>query len=158
MSGPHGGLPLTGPPPVDAAAVLLPPGIEPQVLAVIWATVDVERVLAGIGLPVEELADDRLLGAAVRVVRPPDGEPIALLEPRTEGRIAATLAHAGEGPAGRYVVAEDGLAGVSARASASGIVLSRIEEGPFGPSLLVLGAAAGPHLVLVDRPAGTIDR
>lgn len=145
-------------PSVDALAALLLPGSEPQVLAVIWATVDAERVLAGTGLPAVQLGDDQLLGAAVRLVRPPDDEPIALLEPRTEGRIAATLAHAGEGPAGRYVVAVDGLASVSVRAARSGIVLSRAEDGPFGPSALVLGAAAGPHLVLVDRPAGTIDR
>ncbi len=155
---PPGGAPQAGPPPVDAVAALLPPGKEPDVLAVIWATVDAERVVAGIGLPAVELAEDPLLGAAVRLVRPPEGEPIALLEPRTEGRIAATLARAGEGPAGRYVVAEGGLAGVSARASASGIVLSRTEEGPFGPSVLVLGVVTDPHLVLVDRPAGTIDR
>jgi hypothetical protein len=136
----------------------LPPGAELHVLAVIWATVDAERVLAGIGLPAVELEDDQLLGAAVRLVRPSDGAPIALLEPRTEGRIAATLAHAGEGPAGRYVVAVDGLASVLALAAASGVVLSPAEDGPFGRSVLVLAAAAGPHLVLVDRPAGTIDR
>jgi 2-polyprenyl-6-methoxyphenol hydroxylase-like FAD-dependent oxidoreductase len=140
-------------------AALLPGGVEPQVLAVIWATVDVERALAGIGLPGAELPDDQLLGALVRLVRPSDGDPIALLEPRTEGRIAATLARSGEGPVGRYVVAAEGLVSVVRRAAASGVALSDEEDGPFGRSRLVLaGPSSGPHLVLVDRPAGTIDR
>lgn len=145
--------------PAPDTAALFPGGAEPQVLAVIWATVDVERLLAGIGLPSVELPDDPLLGALVRLVRPPGDEPIALLEPRTEGRLAATLARFGEGPAGHYVVAPEGLAAAIARAAAAGIVLTRPEEGPFGPSVLVLhGDPVGPHLVLVDRPAGTIDR
>ena len=150
---------MSGSPATDVLALLLPSGTEPVVLAVIWATVDVERALAGIGVPGDELPDDRLLGAAVRLVRRPAAEPIALLEPRTEGRIAATLAKSGEGPAGRYVATPDGFANVRARADTAGIALSREEGGPFGRSVLVLdGTPAGPHLVLVDRPAGTIDR
>ena len=149
---------MSGPPPDDAAATLLPAGTDPHVIAVIWATVDIDRVVAGIGLPAVELPDDPLFGAFVRLVRPPDADPIALLEPRTEGRIAETLARAGEGPVGRYVVAVDGLARVADRAAAAGLALSRIEEGPFGPSAIVLGGPpAGPHLVLVDRPTGTIE-
>ena len=139
-------------------ARLLPPDSEPRVLAVIWATVDFDRVLAGIGLAAEALPDDRLLGAAVRLVRPPDGEPIALLEPTTEGRIAATLAQVGEGPAGQYVLATGGLSSIVVRADA-GIGFKRADDGPFGPSILVLGGPpAGPHVVLVAAPAGTIDR
>jgi hypothetical protein len=138
---------------------LLPAGSRVDVVAFIWATVDLDRVIAGFGLPAEALADDKLLGAAVRLVRPPGAEPIALLEPATEGRLAATLAHRGEGPAGHYVLATDGLSSVVARAAAAGIKVKRADEGPFGPSALVLGgAAAGPLLVIVDRPAGTIDR
>jgi hypothetical protein len=140
-------------------ARLLPAGGEPRVLAVIWATVDVDRVLAGIGLAAEALPDDELLGAAVRLARPLDGEPIALLEPTTEGRIAATLAQSGEGPAGQYVLATGGLSSLVERAAAAGIGIKRADEGPFGPSVLVLGGpVAGPHLVLVAGPAGTIDR
>lgn len=138
--------------------MLLPAGTEPRVLAVIWATVDTERVLAGIGLPAVELADDRLLGASVRLVQPAAGVPIALLEPRREGRLAATLARAGEGPAGRYVVASDGLANITTRAAAAGIALSRTADGPFGPSVLVIGGAPdNHHVILVERPPGTID-
>ncbi len=138
---------------------LLPAGTRADVLAVIWATVDLDRVVAGIGLPAEALADDKLLGAAVRLVHPPGAEPIAFLEPTTEGRLARTLAQKGEGPAGHYALATDGLSNVVARAAAAGIGMKRAADGPFGPSALVLGgAAAGPHLVIVDRPAGTIDR
>ena len=144
-------------PATDAVAALYPVGTDPDLVAVIWATVDIDRVVAGIGLPSVELPDDPLLGAAVRLVRPPDGEPIALLEPRTEGLIAATLARSGEGLAGRYVAAPAGLLSIAERAAAAGVALSRVAEGPFGPSALVLGAPAGPHLVLVDRPPGTID-
>ncbi len=140
-------------------AQLLPPDSEPRVLAVIWATVDADRVLAGIGLPAEALADDSLLGAAVRLVRPLDGEPIALVEPTTEGLIALTLARSGEGPAGQYVLATGGLSNLVGRAAAAGIGIKRADDGPFGPSVLVLGGPpAGPHVVLVAAPAGTIDR
>jgi hypothetical protein len=105
------------------------------------------------------LADDPLLGATVRLVRPTDGDPIAILEPNTEGRLAAALARSGEGPAGQYIVAAGGLGGVVPRAAAAGVSLSREEAGPFGRSVLVLdGLPGGPHLVLVDPPAGTIDR
>jgi len=146
--------PLHGP--IEA---LLPAGSRVDVLAVIWATVDLDRVIAVIGLAAEALADDKLLGAAVRLVRPPGAEPIALLEPTTEGRLAATLAHRGEGPAGQYVRATDGLASVVARAAPAGIRIKRADDGPFGPSALVLGGpAVGPLLVIVDRRAGTIDR
>lgn len=151
---------MTIEPSVEAViARLLPADSEPRVLAVIWATVDVDRVLAGIGLTAEALPNDTLLGAAVRLARPLDGEPIALLEPTTEGRIAATLAQMGEGAAGQYVLATGGLPGVVDRAAAAGIGIKRADDGPFGPSVLVLGGPpAGPHVVLVAGPAGTIDR
>ncbi len=151
---------MTLQPSLEAVIVrLLPVGSQPRVLAIIWATVDVDRVLAGIGLAAEELPDDRLLGAAVRLVHPLGGEPIAFLEPTTEGRIAATLAQSGEGPAGQYILATDGLSSLVVRAAAAGIAIKRADDGPFGPSALVLGGpAAGPHIVLVAGPAGTIER
>ena len=38
------------------------------------------------------------------------------------------------------------------RAAAAGIALSRVEPGPFGPSVLVLGRpVTGPHLIVVER-------
>jgi hypothetical protein len=138
---------------------LLTAGTRAEVVAVIWATVDVDRVVAEFGLPAEALPDDTLLGAVVRLVRPPGAEPIALLEPTTEARLAATLAKSGEGPAGQYILATDGLSSVIARATATGMSTKRADHGPFGPSALVLGGpATGPHLIIVERPAGTIDR
>ena len=138
---------------------LLPAGSHVEVVAVIWATVDLDRLVAEMGLPAESLPDDTLLGATVRLVRPPGEDAIALLEPTTEGRLAATLAKSGEGPAGHYVRATDGLARVIAHATATGIGMKRANDGPFGPSALVLGGpATGPHLIIVDRSAGTIDR
>lgn len=149
---------MSWPPTNGAVAALLAVGAEPDVLAIIWATVDTDRVLAGIGAAADKLPDDPLLGAAVRLVRPPAGHAIAILEPSTEGRLAETLARSGEGPAGHYIATTDGLTDVATRAAEAGIVLSRVERGPFGPSVLVLGSSrAGPHLVLVDRSAGTID-
>jgi len=130
-----------------------------RVLAVIWATVDRDRVVADLRLPVEFLADDRLLGASVALVRPADGDPIAVLEPLMEGRIAATLARHGEGLAGEYVEAPVGPAAITAAAAAAGLDIGRSGDGPFGRSVLVLGGPVdGPHLVLVEGPAGTIGR
>jgi hypothetical protein len=128
--------------------------------AEIWATVDLERTLAELGI--EGLAasaaavarPDPLLGARVLIVPAgPDGPRRAFAEPTTEGRLAATLARHGEGPVGRYVVVGD-LDAARARATAAGIPVSRIEAGPFGPSMLVLiGPVSGPHLILCDPAA-----
>jgi hypothetical protein len=133
---------------------------EPRrTLAEIWATVDLARALRALGATGEVLPDEPLLGAAVRLVRRESGPPIALLEPITEGRLAAGLARFGEGPAGRYVVASDGLAPAIRDFAARGVHVSRPVDGPFGRAVLVLGGpVAGPHLVLVDPAAGTIDR
>jgi hypothetical protein len=131
----------------------------PVVVATILATVDLDRRLADAGLVGEPLADDPHLGAAVRLTHPPDGDRIAFLEPVTEGRLARTLARNDEGPAGQYVAAADGLDAAIARAVGAGVSLSAVADGPFGRSVLVRdGSASGPHLVIVERPAGTIAR
>jgi hypothetical protein len=135
------------------------PPNERRVLAVIWATVDRERVLADLDLAAERLADDPHLGASVSLVRPADGDPIAILEPVTEGRLAATLARRGEGPAGEYVEAPLPLEAIGGAAAAAGLVIGRPADGPFGRSVIVLpGRPGGPHLVLVEPSAGTIRR
>jgi hypothetical protein len=127
------------------------------VLASIWATVDLGRRLDGPGLPLPtaEPSDDPLLGAWVVVMAPDaEGSRLAIAEPNTEGRLAATLARHGEGLAGRYVAVADGLAIARSRAADAGIAVSRVEEGPFGPSMLVLiGPVSGPHLILCDPAA-----
>lgn len=151
----------------DRLRRLLPPGAAAATIALIWATVDVERALAALAeagpaggpLAGEPLRDDPLLGAGGRLVRPPDGDPIALLEPTTEGRLAATLVRSGEGPAGRYAESPVGLDLLAARAVETGIGLGPPADGPFGRAVLVQGGPShGPHLVLVEPPAGTIAR
>jgi hypothetical protein len=138
------------------------PGSPPagrRVLAVIWATVDRDRILARLLSTGENLADDPLLGASVTLVRPADGDPIAILEPVTEGRLAASLARHDEGPAGEYVEAPIPLDALGAAATAAGLAVSRAADGPFGRAVLVLSpAVVAPHFVLVERPPGTIGR
>jgi hypothetical protein len=164
-----------------------------RTLAVIWATVELERARAELvragavraaeapaavegaaearasvegaatGSASAELAvtavEDPHLGARVLVLpAAEDGAPVALAEPSTEGRLAATLARHGEGPAGRYVLAPAGLDAVRTLAAAAGISISRPAIGPFGSSVLVLaGRVAGPHLILVDPPGFLVD-
>ena len=144
-----------------ARALAGPDGVE---LATIWATVDLERTLRGLGVTGEDatravVAADRspdvLLGARVVHVPARDGRPsLAVAEPTTEGRLAATLARHDEGPVGRYVAVGDGLAAARDRAARAGIAVTRVESGPFGPSILVLlGPVTGPHLILCEPTA-----
>jgi hypothetical protein len=136
--------------PAAAFEHLIGPG--GMTLATIWATVDLERTLAQRHLPVTVSAIDTLLGARVVVVLGAElGPPVAVAEPSTEGRLAATLARHGEGPAGRYVAVTDDLGRAGDRARTAGIALSRLGDGPFGPSMLVLtGSATRPHLILCN--------
>lgn len=131
-----------------------------RVLAVIWATVDRDRLLVEAGwAPAMALPDDPFLGASVAEVRSATGETIAVVEPATEGRLAATLARHGEGPIGEYVETPIPLDTIGPAAAAAGLVVSRPAAGPFGRSVIVLsGPVSGPHLVLVERSAGTIAR
>ena len=73
------------------------------VVARIWQTVDVDRTVADLALPAEPIADDEVLGARGVLVRPPEEPPLVIVEPSTEGRLAAALARHGEGDAGTYV-------------------------------------------------------
>jgi hypothetical protein len=126
------------------------PPDAPRLLALGVATVDVERAAGSFGGLVEWLPDDVLLGA--RVAR--SAEPrVVLLEPATEGRLAATLARAGEGPAALYLeVASQQLGMAIARLGARGAT-TVAGAGPLGSQLLVrAGPPWGPHLVLVGRP------
>ena len=144
------------------AALLIDPG-PVTTLATMWATVDRERARSAVGGIAEELPGDEHLGAWVTLLAhdAADEPPIALLEPSTEGRLAAWLARNGEGPAGRYVgvgaaAAFDGLA---SKATALGLGVTPVAGGPFGPSRLVIRrSTSAPNLVLVDRRPGTIGR
>jgi hypothetical protein len=137
--------------------------LEP--LADIWATVELERALAERGRRPDEASGavpDPHLGARVVVIAPVDGRrdgvasapALALAEPTTEGRLAASLARNGEGPAGRYLALPDPdtIDAYRGRAHAMGVAISRVEAGPFGPSVLLLAQpVAGPHLIVVER-------
>jgi hypothetical protein len=134
-------------------------GYSWPVVARIWRTVDVERTVATLGLAAEPLANDELLGAQGVLVRPADGPPVAILEPATEGRLAATLARAGEGDGGFYAAPPEGLDAVRAM----GVPLGPEATGPFGRSALlrpgpvVPGPGTMPFVILVEGPAATID-
>jgi ribosomal protein S18 acetylase RimI-like enzyme len=97
-----------------------------------WATVDLDRAAdelateAGLdGSLVRTAPEDAALGARARRLDLPDG-PLILLEPRTEGRLAAALARHGEGPVAIYLAATDGVqdAGGAGSAAAAGPVLA----------------------------------
>lgn len=131
----------------------LDPAGSLEVLAAIHATVDLERSLVEHGLTPAAAArsvPDELLGA--RVVLVGGGSTrIAVAEPSTEGRLAATLARHGEGIVGRYLRAPFSLAEVRTRASAAGVVLSRPAAGPFGDEVVVVGSGLGGlPVILVD--------
>ena len=102
---------------------------------------------------VRSAADDTLLGARCRIVVTVDGPWIVLLEPSTEGRLAASLARHGPGPVVEYLApAAPGEEAVAAAARAR-IPLSPPAGGPLGKERLVLGNPAwGPHLILLDEP------
>ncbi len=150
------------PPAGRGAAVAETAAGQPMLAGVGWATVDLDRAEAEL---------DPWLGVR-DVVRPADGvEPhlgararcrgagglpagvFVMLEPSTEGRLAASLARFGEGPCTLYLEPAEGLAAWRRAASARGILTSAVRSGPLGPSsLLIARRAAGPHLVIVDHP------
>jgi len=132
---------------------------RPTFLGVGWATVDLDRAAAGFAHPPEPLADDRLLGARCRLVA---GQPaLVLLEPINEGRLAASLARWGEGPAALYVAipgaGESVLASYLATLRSRSVQVSAPADGPFGSAVVVRGGTAwGPHVVLIA--AGAAER
>ncbi|MBF6604029.1 MAG: hypothetical protein IVW53_00390 [Chloroflexi bacterium] len=136
-----------------------PSGPEPDglravdIVAIGWATVDADRAAGGAAL--EPRPRDPHLGAiALLLVGPsaPEALPVALLEPDTEGRIAATLARHGEGPAALYVRADVDLTAQLESIRRIGGRATTVADGPFGPSALVLDdRPSGPHLILVGR-------
>ena len=116
-----------------------------------WATVDLHRAAAELTAAFPEAGpfapgpEERLLGANAWIGRPAP-TAVVLLEPNTEGRLAATLARQGEGPAVLWV-----------RGRIDG-PLSAPRDGPFGRERLVLGGRlGGQHLLVVEGSAGTID-
>lgn len=132
--------------------------------AIGWATVDADRATAelrgvlelpdieAVALP----ADGPLGASCLRLERGDDGPALVLLEPTTEGRLAAALARRGEGVAVAWVAPGLDDTRLLARANLGGLVLSAVGRGPFGTERLVLGGPPwGPHLVLT-APGATM--
>jgi hypothetical protein len=121
--------------------------VSDRLVAVGWATVDLERPAAGwrrsLATDVLRRGTDPHLGARVAAVDGVGG--LVLLEPNTEGRLAASLARHGEGPAALYVRSSR----TAAELRSGGIPLSAVDEGPFGPQVLVVGPRFGPHVIVV---------
>ena len=127
-----------------------------RAIAVGWATVEIDRaattLAAELGISVAAFlpaADSIVLGARCRVAYGvlPDGQPLAILEPLTEGRLAASLARRGEGPVATWSRAGESWHGT--RASAA-------RPGPFGFERLEPGPAHGPFSLLIEDEPGTI--
>ena len=125
-------------------------------MAVGWATVDLERAVSeltrDLALPADsftEAVDSVTLGARGRVAPAAiDGETaVVILEPSTEGRLAAFLARHGEGPAAIWFLADGGAIGE--------VWVDRL--GPFGPERLAPGGPVEDVLrFLVLAGPGTI--
>lgn len=127
-----------------------------RAIAVGWATVDLDRAAADLaaelGISVAAFlpaADSVVLGARCRVAYGvlPDGEPLAILEPLTEGRLAASLARNGEGPAATWSRSAEWWHGTRA---------SGARPGPFGFERLETGPAHGPFSLLIEDEPGNI--
>ncbi|MFN8521120.1 MAG: hypothetical protein U0667_17420 [Chloroflexota bacterium] len=108
----------------------------PRLLAVGWATVDLGRTLDDLGVSHRPpTVDEPLLGARGSRV---DAGPVAVivLEPSTEGRLAAALARRGEGVCALYVGATAGPSSAD-RATALGLPGRLLpHDHPWGPFVI----------------------
>jgi hypothetical protein len=135
-----------------AGAIARQPWIEGlPIVGIGWATVELdraERELVGLGCSGWDRAPrDDLLGATARQCR---GSSLryVLLEPDTEGRVAASLARFGEGVAAVYLGRSDQPTGGGADAAEA---LSKPAPGTLGMARLLLGGPPwGPHVVVLE--------
>ena len=153
----------------DVAGLPGPADVSPpsgaRFVALGWATVALDRASAAwpslrwAGVP-----RDALVGARARLGEPvPVGEGrtawrpdcrLLLLEPDTEGRIAAALARHGEGPAALYVaLPAAAIAAARPRLARLGVRVVR-GAGPFGPEMALAGPPPSGPTVVVLRLAG----
>lgn len=133
-------------------------------IAVGWATVDLDRAATGLAGQAELDAsrlrpspDDEALGAFARRLDLPDGV-LLLLEPRTEGRLAAALARHGEGPIAAYLAEKPpgaGAAGNSAADTGRGRLLAPKADPLGGRSRLVRPRYPWGPFVLYHQPMTT---
>ena len=122
-----------------------------QIRGLGWATVELDRAARELGpavggapeLHFEPAPDDPVLGARSRRARVGDRPWLVLLEPATEGRLAAFLARHGEGLAAVYAV---GAATDSPVRPAA-----QLATGPLGRQRWLAGDRDGPWLILVSE-------
>jgi hypothetical protein len=142
--------------------------IHLDLVAVGWATIDFDRAMADLSVELAlppgafaAAADDVALGARCLVAPGALGGSrgpldLVLLEPATEGRLAATLARSDEGPAAAWLATDD-LPGATLAWRGAGTTVAAPRNGPFGPASLLLDTPIhGPHRFLVQRAAGNI--
>lgn len=111
-----------------------------RLLGVGWATVDLERTLEGMGggEPMA-LLEEPLLGArAVRIDA--DAAVVLVLEPSTEGPLAAALARRGEGICALYLAADE-APGQAWRSTALGLPGRLLPHVPWGPFVIEVTGA-----------------
>ena len=138
---------------VFARARLDNPALEGATLVAIgWATVEIERAERELETAIgdsgswAEAPRDALLGARAAVYRSSAAERplVVVLEPDTEGRLAASLARHGEGVAAAYVTVR---AGAVLAAGAFGIPAG----GPLGRGRrLARGGIGEPSIIVLD--------
>jgi len=127
-------------------------------IALGWATVDLDRAIPeialGLGLSTDAFdlsVDSEILGArGLMVPAAIAGVSLAILEPSTEGRLAAALARSGEGPVAVWFLAQE-VAEIPRGA------IGQEQPGPFGPERLASGGLVGGlyRFIVVAEP-GTI--
>lgn len=134
----------------DRAAAPPPAGSD-GVVAIGWATVELDRAaaelseLVGPGPGFVDARDSEALGARCRRASAAgsDGVSIVLLEPSTEGRLAAALARHGEGWVATWFVAPTVVSDPTAWSST--------RPGPLGLERLARDApVTGPFRLAVD--------
>jgi hypothetical protein len=155
---------------LEAAAIRTPALRGATLEAIGWATVELER--AGIelseALPAgaewrpgprdEHLGARTWVGASVALPAGAGSElsaasgaaavpTVVLLEPDTEGRLAAFLARHGEGVAAVYIAP-----GPDVHSSGPGPRSAALADGPFGPARLLPATDRGPAILVLDRP------
>ncbi len=129
---------------VRAARDTTPPGT--RLLAIGWSSVESARTERAMGGPFEDVSDDDYLGASCRITVGIVGVPVIVLEPCTEGRLAALLARHGEGPAVAWYASQGDV-----------VPAGPVSDGPFGAEWPVRGDGVGPGpVVLVTARAATI--
>jgi hypothetical protein len=153
--------PITG----GSAVLAATPHAPLELAGIVWSTVDLDRAEAELDpwllaadatLGDGPSAADPQLGASTRTRRTIalPGGVVVLAEPRTEGRLAASLARDGEGPCALYLRAAVALSTWVREALARGAGVSAPQDGPLGPAVRLRGqAVAGPQVLVVSGVA-----